>query len=138
MKAIEIILIILFVLVLLWPFLSRTIAPLIQRWMFGKMEDHLRRMSGMPTRKEEKKARREAERQARRSDGGHGFGSRRSPRNVKSTISMLKYVAEDVEFTEVKDFGAEEVTTKTTVKVEYKIEQQIQDAEFEEIKDSKD
>lgn len=134
--AFGIICVILLLILVLGPVLRRWFAPMLQRWMIGKMEDRVRRMAGMPTRKEERKARK---RQGNTRNGAPGeaaagkrsYGSRRY-RSFSSTVGFLRYVAEDVEFTEIKEFdGDREIGHK--IKVEYTLEEQIEDAEFEEL-----
>ena len=135
---------------ILGPALRRWLAPLLQRWMMGKMEDRFRSMAGMPTRKEEKRMRKEEEKRRRqRETGARGaaeafkdkmrgyYGSRSTrTRHVRSTIGLLQYVAEDVEFTEIREFGSDS-HIGATVKAEYHIEEQIEDVEFTEIKTAK-
>ena len=85
----------------------------------------------MPTRKEEKKAAKRAKKQ----QAAAAENYRRRPH---STIKLLRIVAEDVEFTEIKDFSPEieiggkekESNRKKRVKEEF----QIEDADFVEIK----
>lgn len=85
-------------------------------------------MAGMPTRKEERRARKKAARKSGVNENGYA-GSR----NGHSSAGMLRSVAEDVEFTEIKEFDDGSVEMHTT-KVEYRIEEQIEDAEFTELK----
>lgn len=135
--AFGIICVILFLLLVLWPVLRRWIAPFVQRWMMGRMEDQFRRMAGMPTRKEEKKARRQREDAARRfrqaAEEARGKGRARR-RAVRSTVYMLRSLAEDVEFVEIREFGPD-AGAGAQVKVAYKVEEQIEDVEFKEIKE---
>lgn len=131
--------VILFLILVLGPALRRWFAPLLQRWMLGKMEDNMRRMAGMPTRKEEKKARRQARKMKedaadrfRRAAGGtRTYGRGRYGRHQESPAQLLRYVAEDVEFTEIKEFSSEGEHHR----VEYRVEEQIEDVEFTEYKD---
>lgn len=129
------IVVIVFLLIALGPILRRWIGPLLQRWMLGKMEDNMRRMAGMPTRKEEKRARRQAQR--RQSRGAAAFrnaagNSRRrgSYRAGANAMDYLQVYAEDVEFTEIKEFSHESKTSE----IRYKVEQQVEDVEFTETK----
>lgn len=140
--AFGIVCVVFFLIVVLGPLLRRWIAPLFQRWAMGKMEDQMRRMAGMPTRKEEKKARKQRERMQRegaerfrRAAAGSRSGARYGSRSTShSTIGMLRYVAEDVEFTEVKEFGSDP-TPGGAHEVRYKVEEQVEDADFVEIKE---
>lgn len=147
-NAIGILLVIIFLLIVMRPWLQRVLGPWLQRWALGKMEDRMRRMAGMPTRKEEKKARRQA---ARRESGGAArfrraaSGSRahtaRSRRAPQSTVDMLQTFAEDVEFTEVKSYSSEiEIGANSPSggrKGRVVVEEQIEDAEYIEIKTEK-
>lgn len=137
-----VVLVIIFLLVVIAPILSRLFAPMVQRWVLGQMEDRVRKMAGMPSRKEEKKARKRekarekggAERFRRAASAARGKGRRE--RRPRSTVGLLRFFAEDVEFTEIKEFGKETPIgdgeprgTRT-----YVIEEQIEDVEFTEIK----
>lgn len=142
--AFGIIIVIIFLLIALGPVLRRFVAPLLQNWMLGKMEDNMRLMAGMPTRKEEKKARRQADK--RQKSGAASFrraaSGRRSSRGERSyrpdpdAIRYLQEFAEDVEFTEIKEFGDQSEigvqVRKTTEKI--RVEEQVEDAEYTEIK----
>lgn len=126
--------IVLFLLLVFRPVLQRWLQPLIHRWAMGKMEDQMRRMAGMPTRKEERKARKRRE-AAGRTAGNPWRSARR--RTVRSTVGMLRYIAEDVEFTEIKDYSPDLPIGSGQDKrkeVRYKVEEQIEDVEYKEIK----
>lgn len=143
-----IIIVIVFLLVVLGPVLRRWLGPVLQRWVMGKMEDNMRRMAGMPTRKEERKARKEERKHARQEAGGRrsaeefirrATGARRGDRRrgaTRSTIGLLRAVAEDVEYTEIKEFG-ESHTIGHAEQIKYKEESQVEDADFEEIRERK-
>ena len=109
--------------------------------MSRRAEDMMRRMMGMPSRKEER-------RKAKRQSAGDGFsrtrtGSAGSAGNAHrrhrpptaDAAAILKSVAEDVEFTEIREF--ESTTIADERKGEQRIyrEEQVTDAEFTEIKD---
>lgn len=134
-----IILVIIFLLIVMGPFLQRVLGPWLQRWMMGKFEDRMRRMAGMPTRKEERKANRRA--RTREKEGAERFrqaagGSRK---RASSAADALREYAEDVEYVEVKSYSQEvEInqdpeTGRTTVVME----EQVEDAVFEEIKSAR-
>ena len=137
-KAFGIIFVIIILLFALGPLLRRWFAPLLQRWMLGKMEDNMRRMAGMPTRKEERKARRKAARQ-RGTDEEFGPRYERS-RNGRgaypqpSAGGMMQHVAEDVEFTEIREYKDENTHIVEHTEVKYRVEEQVEDAEFEDLK----
>ena len=141
--AFGIILVIIFLLIVAGPLLWRLLGGPLSRWMAGKMEDRFRNMMGMPTRKEEKKARKRAAK--REKDGAEAFrkaaAGRRQPGSSYGSMehSGLQSYAEDVEFTEVKNFS-EEINIGVAAKSHKEkvvIEEQIEDADFIEIKSSK-
>lgn len=139
-----VILVIIFLLIVLGPVLRRFLGPMIQRWMLGKMEDNMRRMAGMPTRKEEKQARKRAAK--REKSGAAGFrnaayGSRSAGRHSSARpngVDMLRSYAEDVEFVEIKSYSREvEIGAgrdRDSRRSRTVVEEQIEDAEFVEIK----
>lgn len=137
-----ILLVILFLLIVMRPMLQRWVGPMLHRWAMGKWEDNMRRMAGMPTRKEERKARKRARK--REKSGAEAFrraagGSRTSSRSAGYTgADTLQAYAEDVEFTEVKAFSREVKigVTESGGKEKIIVEEQIEDAEYIEIKNS--
>ena len=105
-----IILVILFLVIMLGPILRRLFVPMIHRWIMGKMEDKVRRMAGMPTRKEERMARKQARRRenggaARFRKAAEKSRARNRQRQPHSTIGLLNSLAEDVEFTEIREYS---------------------------------
>ena len=138
-KVFGVILVILFLLIVMRPVLQRWVGPLFQRWALGKMEDNMRRMAGMPTRKEERKARKNARR--RQTSGADNFrraagGKRKGAASGRAEGSRLQTYAEDVEFTEIRSFSHEVHigVTEEAGKEKVEIEEQIEDVEFTEIK----
>lgn len=137
-----ILIVIFLLLMILGPALRRWVVPLVQNWMLGRMEDNMRRMAGMPTRKEEKKARKRRE-----ASKGRGSRSRQrasayeasSSQAHREAMNMLRVVAEDVEFTEIREFSEEINIGESSARkrVEFKVESQVEDAEFTEIKSPK-
>ena len=133
-----IILVVLFLLIVMRPVLQRWFGPMLQRWAIGKMEDRMRRMAGMPTRKEERKARRQARR--REEQGAERFrqaaAGRRSQNGSPGAREVLQDYAEDVEYVEVKNYSAdiEIATDPATGERKVKVEEQVEDAVYEEIK----
>ena len=132
---------VIFLLFIFGPILRRAFAPLLQRWAMGKMEDTFRRMAGMPTRKEEKKAAKRNRKNKKdttgkfrnTSRGGSDFyGANVNPDFAyRSTSDRLQVIAEDVEYKEIKEFG-EDFSYKAT-KVTYTVESQVEDAEYTEL-----
>ena len=123
-------------LVLLWPYIMRWAAPHLQNWMMGKMEDKFRRMAGMPTRKEEKRAAKKAKKNGKRAAEAFKNAGRngREPQGQAEPIIPKDY-AEDVEFVEIKTFTQTEVKIEKSdgQTMEYS-ESQIEDVEFVEFK----
>lgn len=139
-----IVIVVVLILVVFGPLIGRFLGPLLQKWAVGKMEDNIRRMAGMPTRKEEKKARKKARKEGRKYGNADGWGNTNGAQNVRprreGPASVMRAFAEDVEFTEIKEYSVEvkigkDHDEKTHIKsYKYKEESQIEDAEFEEIR----
>lgn len=113
-----------------WPAIVR----LLQRFMARRAEDMVRRMAGMPSRKEEKRRRRQQQQQQRQN------GSRRhgSPGNPGEGVRAMKEYAEDVAFTEIREFSSDEVIAEEETGKNRRVyrEEQVSDAEYVEIKTS--
>ena len=118
---------------LIWPAISRW----LKRKAMQRAEDYMRAQMGMPPR--DKKAGRS---KTGSNDNYRGYGDdayqrqHRNPfgpdRYTKEPIIPKEY-AEDVEFTETKDYS-ERVTTTTSETSQSYHESQISDAEWTEIK----
>ena len=138
-----VILVLVFLFIVMRPMLQRWFGPALQRWIMGKWEDRMRRMAGMPTRKEERQAQKRARR--RQKSGAENFrraasGSRRSHQSPGRAVgSTLQQFAEDVEFTEVKSFSQEINigVSQEQGKERVVVEEQIEDAEYIEIETRK-
>lgn len=122
MTGLGIFLLVIIVIVLLWPVISRW----LQRKAMEKMEDYMRDSMGMPPR--EKKKSRKAE---GREEYSQRQRTRKTQRHQDGPIIPKEY-AEDVEFTETIEYS-ERVFTHTEEGEEYH-ESQISDAEYTEIK----
>ena len=133
--------------ILLLPLIFPYIGRWIKSYAMGKMEDNMRRMMGMPTRAEEKRARKEqarTERDSRRDEerGGarrYGFRGRGRNHNVGNPaedIRMMRLYAEDVEFVEIREYSADIQFEQDaeTGRVKITVEEQMSDAEFVVIK----
>ena len=134
-----ILLIIFLVIVLFRPWLNRWLGPALQRWAMHRMEDQMRRMAGMPSRKEEKKRRKAA----RKENGASGRRTAAGGTRMNTTSGRHEPIIppdypEDVEFVEIKSYSEETVVTTETSSdgktTRIKVESQIEDAEFEEIR----
>ena len=102
----------------------------------------MRRMMGMPTRKEEERRRKAAEREASRGAGRQrgDFSYQRGSDTYDSAPTLREY-AEDVDFVEVKEFsetkiGAESRTSSGRRRNRYE-ESQVSDAVWEMVKPGK-
>lgn len=133
--------------ILLLPLVFPYIGRWIKSYAMGKMEDNMRRMMGMPTRSEEKRARKEQARTERESkrdeDRGssrrYGFRNRGRNHNVgnpSEDIRMMRLYAEDVEFVEIREYSADIQFKQdlNTGHIKITVEEQVSDAEFVVIK----
>lgn len=130
-------LIFLLVLCLLWPFITKWLRGFAAR----RMEDTLRKMMGMPSRKEERRARSQSatgdsRQQSRRSRKGSSR-SESFHRHEGEPIIPREY-AEDVEFTETIDYSESTILEGKAdgTRREWH-ESQVSDAQYVEIKEKK-
>lgn len=120
-----VIIIITVVIVLCWPRIMRW----IQGFMARRAEDMVRRMAGMPSRGEEKRAeKRNAEKKRKQRK------AEESEREHKQAMSNMRTVAEDVEYTEVREFESRTTYTESADGKRVVVEEQVSDAEYTEIK----
>ncbi|MDE6811213.1 MAG: hypothetical protein K2J15_02565 [Muribaculaceae bacterium] len=124
----------------------------VQRRVAEKMEDTIRARMGMPSAKEERQRRRQAEKEERRRERGahrksqwtHAAGNqpRQSEQSMGDVIIPREY-AEDVEFVEYKEFTSATATITTqdtggSVRTSATVtESQVTDVEYVEIKTEK-
>lgn len=139
--------------ILLLPLIIPAIGRMIKRYAMGKMEDRMRRMMGMPTRSEEKKARKTREREERadgwsgyqqtaqesaRQSGRYSFRGRTRNHNVGNPaddLRMMRLYAEDVEFVEIREYSADiRFEQDATGQTKITVEEQVSDVEFVVIK----
>lgn len=106
--------------------------------MARRAEDAFRRMFGMPSRKEEQRRRRQNGRQNRHSDR---FTTSSSPSHQYrgNGVNAMKEYAEDVAYTEIKEYSSNEFDDANLNQRQRRIyrEKQVTDAEFVEIKTKK-
>lgn len=110
--------------------------------MAHRAEDMMRRMMGMPTRREEERMRRKAAKDSDNTGGktSRGSGSRQTRRHHRTpdfdAAEVMKQVAEDVEYTEIREFESTTIaeTDRSTGKTTIYEEEQVTDAEYVEIK----
>lgn len=130
-----IVLVLLFVIIcLLWPWIARW----IRGYMARRAEDMIRRMAGMPSRKEEERMRRRREREEESgysADRGYSR-SRRGPQ--EDGVRCMREYAEDVEFTEIREFSASGIIgeEENASRREFN-ESQVSDAEYTEVRDTR-
>ena len=127
-------LIILLVAYLIWFLFREPIMRWVRGYMQRRTEDMMRRMMGMPSRKEERRRQKEAQRKGAR-HGAEGRKSRSAKPPVIHPAQAMKSVAEDVEFTEIKEFESTVVVEDDGQNTRIFVEEQITDAEYVEIKD---
>ncbi len=129
-------LIIVLLIVIFWPWISRW----LQRMALNRMDDYMRRATGRPTRKEERRRQRAGER-----SGFGGFGSSRKKEAEKEShrravchpARLMQLVAVDIEFVEIKSYSSTIEVTQTSASYTVVLEEQISDAEYTEIKDNR-
>lgn len=117
---------------LIWPAISRW----LKRKAMEKAEDYMRSSMGMPPR-DKKKKKTESYQNVKSQDSYYNQRQRRNPFGQDSYGKeplIPKEYAEDVEFTETKDYSDNETHIHSSQKVETYHESQISDAEWTEVK----
>ena len=116
---------------LIWPLISRW----LKRKAMERAEDYMRKSMGMPPR--DKKKRNQSDNNSQSQGGYYYQRQRRNPfgqDRYENEPLIPKEYAEDVEFTETKDFSSTESINKGKGKVETYHESQVSDAEWTEVK----
>lgn len=131
-------LIILLIIFICWPWISKWFS----KFMARRAENLIRRMMGMPTRKEEERARKNEERAQRKQKSGSSRRNRRDEGNHyarSQAADLMKSVAEDAEFVEIKEYSSTTVFEQDKMGKQTRIyrEEQVTDAEYTEIRDTK-
>lgn len=109
--------------------------PKLQEWFKGFMmrraEDTMRRMFGMPSRKEEERARRQQQKQHKQKTHN------RASADESEAVKDMQTYAEDVEFTEYTEYSQTEIIEDNGKgnRRYFREESQVSDAEFTEIKE---
>lgn len=101
------VLVIILILIALWLIFGPMIKAWLRRRAEEKLADFLRAQMGIPTEKEQRKARKAAEKEQRRNGSRTGYWSRPEPRRPRHSASepiIPKEYATDVEFTEIREF----------------------------------
>lgn len=116
------------------------ISAWIRGFMARRAEDAMRRMMGMPSRKEEQRARRRAEKAARsgKTDQSARYAGRQSTRSGNTSNNgpiIPKEYAEDVEYVEIKSYSeSTEIHADPKKGETIYHESQVEEAEYIEIK----
>ena len=128
-------LIILIVVVLCWPWISRYLSRMVSNFMSHRAEDMMRRMMGMPSRKEERKnARRKESEQRRGTTGATSARAYRKHGQAGHPAELMKKVAEDAEYVEIKEFESTTIIEDDGATRRIYHEEQVSDVEYTEIK----
>lgn len=129
-------LIVLILIVILWPWITKWVKGFLSR----RTEDAIRRMMGMPSRKEEKRRRKENEKKqaAAAQRNKRQTAARERDAGRRDAVRSMKENAVDVEYTEYKEFSQTKITLEDDCgNARTYTESQVSDVEFVEIKDSK-
>lgn len=128
-------LIILIIVLVCWPWISPYISRWIRNFMSRRAEDMMRRMMGMPSRKEERKKARRQESEKRKGAGGYSSArGRKKSRHATHPAELMKKVAEDVEYVEIKEFESTTIIEDDGDTQRVYHEEQVTDVEYTEIK----
>lgn len=136
-------LVVILIIFLGWPWISKWLGRLFSWYMSRKAEDMMRRMMGMPSRSEERKARRKAEREQdqgategpERSWGRKRTSGQRYHRPAREDAAdLMRSVAEDVDYTEIREFESTHIAVDRNGERTTYDEEQVSDAEYTEIK----
>lgn len=144
-------LIILIILIVCWPWISRYLRRWVNGFMARRAEDMMRRMMGMPSRREEERRRKAGRREKGRESGFRDAGtdanpsSRRGGRRQRGhrqyprghVAAMLQAVAIDTDFIEIREFSSSTIAESDGQTVTFTYEEQITDVRFTEIKGSR-
>lgn len=128
---------ILIIIIALWPWISKWLKGFMSR----RAEDAIRRMMGMPTRKEQERRRKQSEKRqaaSSRRDAKKKSAMQEREADRQDALRSMKENAVDVEYTEYKEFSQTKIAVEdqdgnTTVFTE----NQVTDVEFVEIKEPK-
>lgn len=125
-------LLILILIFILWPLMREPASRWFSGFMARRTEDMMRRMMGMPSRKEEK--RQNKKRKERTSASQKKTGRNSGKASKPHPAEMMKSVAEDVVFTEIKEFESRTIIESDGENTRIVVEEQITDVEYTEIK----
>lgn len=131
-------LVIILIIAIFWPWINRW----LKGFMARRMEDIFRRMTGMPTRKEEQRRARQQARAAGKEESGfynpfsrkkettRSEGERRAGR--AEAIRYMRLYAVDAEFVEIREYSSVEIIAEEGNGRQRRIyrESQVSDAEY--------
>ena len=132
-------LLVLLIIIAVWLIFSPYIKPWLRRRAERKLADYLRAQMGMPTEKETRRARREADRHRTTSGNKKGFWTRpaynasASSQHAPDELIPREY-AVDVEYTEIKQFSQTTIGKDAPEGKSFVTESQVSDVEYTEIK----
>ena len=129
-------LIILIIIVILWPWITKWVKGFMSR----RAEDAIRRMMGMPSRKEEQRRRKENEKKQASTERHNKRKAAAQEREAdrREAVRSMKENAVDVEYTEYKEFSQTEIAVEDAEgNTRIYTESQVTDVEFVEIKEPK-
>lgn len=131
----SIFIIILIILIICWPWISPWLMRHIRNFVARHIENTIRRSMGVPPPPKQKRRRRWSRKDEPEihDDGTSRQSDYGEPPHGKPA-DMMKQVAEDVKFVEIKEFE-ETIIGDTPRETPYYREDQVSDADFVEIKD---
>ena len=124
------------------PWISRWSRQRAAEFAARRAEDYMRRMMGMPSRKEEERARRQSRNTGRASERKDKAGwadqsySRRGRRHRPAryrAADLMRAVAVDVEYTEIREYSSATIAADGA-RVRVETEEQVTDVKFTELK----
>lgn len=130
-------LIVLLVLWMLMPAITRWLRPFIARWFAQRVEKAFRRAAGMPP-PPPSGGRKKAEQRRQRKSAG-STSRRRSDSGRRNGPAIPPEYAVDVEYTEIKEYSSDrlDIDDASGQTAEVKVEEQVSDAQWVEIKTKK-
>lgn len=123
-------LVILLIVIVIW-IAGPYIRALFQRWLMRRLQKSFFKAAGIPDPEKERKNQKK-----KKKNDTHGSSHRRHQRTSDEPIIPRDY-AEDVEFTEYKEYTTETSIDESESRIRIHEEEQVSDVQFTEIKDPK-
>lgn len=117
------------------PWIMKKLSGWFGRFMAGRAEDMMRRMMGMPSRKEEKRRARKNRKTGKEKNRTYSGASENAPSRSAPAAEMMQSVAVDVQYTEIKEFDSTTIVEDDGKSASVYHEEQVTDVEFIEIKE---